>query len=81
MAIRILEDNGGLLIRVADEDDMEFWMKKSRLQHIGGGVYDIVTERRAKELRAGFERAEERKRKKQIEKANQELEAVNCSTD
>jgi hypothetical protein len=78
MAIRILEDNGGLLIRVADEDGMEFWMKKSRLQHIGGGVFDIVTERRGKELRAAYARAEERKRKKQVEKANQELETVEC---
>jgi hypothetical protein len=53
-------------------------MKKSRLQHIGGGVFDIVTERRGKELRAAYARAEERKRKKQVEKANQELERVEC---
>jgi hypothetical protein len=79
MAIRILEDNGGLLIRVADEDGMEFWMRKSRLQPIGGGAYDIVTERRAKELRTAYARAEERKRKKAVAEANRELE-TECST-
>jgi hypothetical protein len=72
MAVEIIEDNGGLLIRVRNADGSEYWVRRSRVQHIGGGVYETCTETRAQELRAAYARAEERKRKKMVEEANRE---------
>lgn len=64
MAIEIIADTGGLLIQVRNADGNEYWVRRSRVQHIGGGVYETCSELRAKELRAAFARAEEKARKK-----------------
>lgn len=63
MAIEIIADTGGLLIQVRNADGNEYWVRRSRVQHIGGGVYETCSELRAKELRAAFARAEEKTRK------------------
>ena len=56
MAIEIIEDTGGLLIRVRNADGNEYWVRRSRIQHVGGGVYETCGEKRGQELREAFAR-------------------------
>lgn len=55
MALTILEDvPTSQLVRVCDEDGFEFYTMRSRLQHVGGGEYALVSQGRAKTLRAQY---------------------------
>jgi hypothetical protein len=44
VALTILEDvPTSQLVRVSDEDGFEFYTKRAKLQHVGGGEYALVS--------------------------------------
>jgi hypothetical protein len=74
--VRVLQDNGGGLIQIEDAFG-DCWVKRGRVHKVGND-YVLSSERQAQIARNALARAEERKRKKQVEKTNQESETVEC---
>lgn len=53
----IITDNGGKLIEIRNLADGDTcWCRRSRLQNVGGGEYALVSQERAKTLRAQYTR-------------------------